>query len=224
MVNKKEIKVFLIISYVILEVLSMTFNAYFFNVDFVGYHFCFNFSVIFFCLSFFIVDIVNDFYSIEEADMFVYYKFYGQILFIVMGNFALQLYQINSTEIARILNESPYMILCSFISTFVGYKIMSRIMIKIKSDLYRGNSIFFRYVNTTIPGEFAFTLIFSILNFSSAHRIDEMINIISTSCVVKIILSLMFASLMTLFYKIKIFYSKKKELTLKSREVILRDI
>jgi uncharacterized PurR-regulated membrane protein YhhQ (DUF165 family) len=78
---KSEVKSYLIIAFVVVELLSMVFNFYWVKIPLIFGDYNFNFSVVFFCLGFFIVDIIADQFSPAEANQFIYYKLSSQVLF-----------------------------------------------------------------------------------------------------------------------------------------------
>lgn len=127
MITKNEIKIFLIITYVILDILSMIFNSYFSDVSIGDYYFKINYSILFFCMSFFIVDLVNDFYSVHEANKFFYYKVFGQVVFLILCKFSILAYGLHDSQFSKMINESPQTILYGMIATFFGYKMMNAI-------------------------------------------------------------------------------------------------
>ena len=70
--HKDELKSYLMIAFVVVELLSLIFNFYFIPVLIGPKEYHFNFSVVFFCLGFFIVDVVADQISPAEANKFIY--------------------------------------------------------------------------------------------------------------------------------------------------------
>lgn len=224
MITKNEIKIFLIITYVILDILSMIFNSFFTDVAIGNYCFTVNYSILFFCMSFFIVDLVNDFFSVHEANKFIYYKLFGQVVFLILCKFSISIYGLNGLQFSKMIDESPETILYGVIATFFGYKMMNAIMVKMKTGIYQGKSIFRRYIYSTLPGEMAFSFIFSVLSFSAGRNTHELLQIISTSCVVKIILSVIFASIITFCYKINIFYTTRKRTPVNGKVIDAFDI
>ena len=78
MFSKNDFKMTLIISFIVLEILSMLFNSFFSEYHLFGRTIIFNYSIVFFSLAFFIVDLMNDFFSSKEAEKFFFYKVYSQ--------------------------------------------------------------------------------------------------------------------------------------------------
>lgn len=196
--NKEEMKNYLIIFFVVFELLSMIFNFYFIKVTLGTIECNLNFSIIFFCLGFFVVDIVADQFSAREANKFIFYKLVSQVLFLVLGNISIQVYGLQETQIANILNKSPWMILSGLASTCVGFYAMSTIMSYMKVGVYQGTSVFNRYLCSTIPGELLFSLVFTTLCFYKYNSFHEIIHIFLTSALAKIILSILFALFMSI--------------------------
>lgn len=190
---KDNIRTFLIISFVTVEILSMLFNSFFVKITIGEYYFTLNYSVVFFCVGFFIVDTMNYLFSSFEAEKFFYYKMYCQLLFVILGNSAVKVCHLEGTQIATIMYESPIMILYSVLATFVGFRTMNWIMSRMKKGVYQGKSIFFQYLCSTLPGEIAFSFVFSILCFSRGRSIEDVLHIFSASCLVKICISVVFS-------------------------------
>lgn len=224
MITKNEVKVFLIITYVILDILSMIFNSFFTDIAIGDYYFTVNYSILFFCMSFFIVDLVNDFFSVHEANKFFYYKIFGQVVFLILCKFSISIYGLHDSQFSKMIDESPQTILYGAIATFFGYKMMNAIMAKMKVGIYQGKSIFRRYIYSTLPGEMTFSFVFSALSFSSGRNIHELLHIISTSCVVKIILSVVFAAIITFCFKLSIFYTTRKKIQANGKIIDVFDI
>ncbi len=91
-------KIYLVIAFVVVELLSMLFNFYFIKINIAGFECNLNFSVFFFCLGFFMVDIVADKYSAIEAKKFIFYKLFSQVLFLILGNLAINVYRLEGTQ------------------------------------------------------------------------------------------------------------------------------
>lgn len=201
--NKESIKNYLIISFVVIEILSMIFNFYLVKINLGNFEFNFNFSVVFFCLAFFIVDIVADNFSPADANKFIYYKLYSQTLFLVLGHFAISIYSLQDSEIANMLAKSPWIMVSGIISTYIGFYVMNTIMSHMKIRTYQGGSVFKRYLYSTIPGELLFSFTFTIFCFYKFKSANELLNIFIASSLAKIILSIFFASIISLIIKIK---------------------
>lgn len=202
----------------------MIFNSYFSDVSIGDYYFKINYSILFFCMSFFIVDLVNDFYSVHEANKFFYYKVFGQVVFLILCKFSILAYGLHDSQFSKMINESPQTILYGMIATFFGYKMMNAIMAKMKAGIYQGKSIFRRYIYSTLPGEMAFSFVFSALSFSSGRNIHELLHIISISCIVKTILSLIFATIITFCFKLNTFYMTRKKIQTSGKIIDVFDI
>lgn len=200
--NKESIKPYLIISFVVLELLSMIFNFYFVPVTIAQSTYNFNFSIVFFCLGFFVVDIVADYYSPTQANKFVYYKLFSQTMFIVLGNVAIRVYGLQDTQLAEVLSKSPWVIAAGLMATCAGFYVMGSIMSRIKFGIYQGTSIFKRYLYSTLPGELVFSLVFTFLCFYQYNSMQELIDIFMASAIAKLILSVLFASITSVLLKL----------------------
>lgn len=199
---KNDIKTFLVITFVVVQILSMIFNSYFVNFNIGSYTLTFNYSVVFFCIGFFIVDIINDFFSTDEANKFIGYKVYSQIIFLIFSWSAINVYHLENSQFSSMVDDSFFTVIDSYISTYCGYRLMNYIMANMKNGIYKGSSIFRRYLYSTLPGEILFSMIFSILSFSKGRTIDEVLHIFTTSCFAKIILSIIFALMISFLYKL----------------------
>lgn len=200
--HKDEIKNYLIIIFVVVELLSMMFNFYFIKMDYAGVEYNFNFSIVFFCLGFFIVDIVADKFSPAEANKFIFYKLFSQSLFLILGNIAIAVYGLEETQLAIVLHKSPYVIAAGLVATYVGFHIMSTLMSHMKIGIYQGTSVFKRYFFSTIPGELVFSLVFTFLCFYKFASFEESVHMFIASALAKIVLSAVFASMMSLIVRV----------------------
>ena len=200
--HKDEIKNYLIIIFVVVELLSMVFNFYFIKMDFAGVEYNVNFSIVFFCLGFFVVDIVADKFSPAEANKFIFYKLFSQSLFLILGNIAIAVYSLEETQLAMVLHKSPYVIAAGLVSTYVGFHIMSSLMSHMKIGIYQGTSVFRRYFFSTIPGELVFSLVFTFLCFYKFASFEESVHMFISSALAKIVLSVVFASMMSLIVRV----------------------
>lgn len=192
---------YLLSSFIVVEILSMLFNFNFTNLEFQGYAIPINFSVVFFCLGFFIIDVIHDFYDRKKADKFIFIKIFSQVLFFVLGNIAVHVYDLQSTQISEMLSMSPYVVINGSFATIAGFGLTNKLMSVFKSNIYLCNSVTKRYFFSTLPGEILFSVVFSALSFSSSKGIDDVLFIILSSSVIKLILSLLFAVTMSLIYK-----------------------
>lgn len=206
--NKNSIKQYLIISFVVVELLSMIFNFYFIKINVGKITYSFNFSVVFFCLGFFIVDVIADNFSPREANQFISYKIFSQLLFIFLGSIAIKVYSLEQSQLADIIHKSPIALIAGICSTFAGFHLMNSIMGYFKQGIYQGTSIFKRYLCSSLPGELLFSFVFTFLCFFTYKSSEEMFDIFFTSALAKIVLSIMFALIMSLIIKIKIFISQ----------------
>ena len=200
--NKDTIKSYLIIAFVVIELLSMIFNFYFVKMNIGSLEYNFNFSVVFFCLGFFIVDIVADQISPAEANKFIYFKLFSQILFLLLGNTAIYVYGLQETQLATVLSKSPWAIMAGIIATYAGFYVMNNIMSYMKAGVYQGTSVFNRYLCSTLPGELLFSLVFTMLCFYKHNSLNEMVDIFLLSAVAKIVLSILFATIMNAISKL----------------------
>ncbi len=200
--HKDEIKNYLIIIFVVVELLSMVFNFYFIKMDLAGVEYNFNFSIVFFCLGFFVVDIVADKFSPAEANKFIFYKLFSQSLFLILGNIAIADYGLEETQLAMGLHKSPYVIEGGLVSTYIGFHVMSSLMSYMKIGVYQGTSVFRRYFFSTIPGELVFSLVFTFLCFYKFSSFEESVHMFIASALAKIILSALFASTMSIVVRV----------------------
>ena len=200
--RREELKSYLIIAFVVIELLSLIFNFYFIKVPIGIREYSFNFSVVFFCLGFFIVDIVADQISPAEANKFIYYKLFSQILFLLLGNTAIHVYGLQETQLATVLSKSPWIIVAGIIATYAGFYVMNNIMSYMKAGVYQGASVFNRYLCSTLPGELLFSLVFTMLCFYKYNSLNEMVDIFLLSAVAKIVLSILFAMFMSAISKL----------------------
>ena len=205
--DKNEIKIYLVIVFVVVELLSMLFNIYFVKINIAGFGCNLNFSVFFFCLGFFIVDVVADKYSATEAKKFVFYKLFSQVLFLILGNLAINVYALEGTQLATALNKSLWMIMAGFLSSYIGYYAMSTIMNYMKIAAYQGGSIFKRYLYSTIPAELLFSFTFTFLCFYKETSFEETMHVFVVSALVKIALSVLFAVVMS--FIVRVSFSKE---------------
>lgn len=200
--RREELKSYLIIAFVVTELLSMIFNFYFIKVSIGTNEYNFNFSVVFFCLSFLIVDIVADQISPAEANKFIYYKLFSQTLFLLLGNTAIYVYGLQDTQLAIILNKSPWAIVAGIVATYSGFYVMNQIMSYMKAGIYQGTSVFNRYLCSTLPGELIFSLVFTTLCFYKYNSMKDVVNMFLLSSVAKIVLSILFAMIMSVISKL----------------------
>ena len=212
--RREELKSYLIIAFVVAELLSMIFNFYFIKVAIGTGEYNFNFSVVFFCLGFFIVDIVADQISPTQANKFIYYKLFSQLMFLVLGNTAIYVYGLQETQLATILSKSPWAIVAGIIATYAGFHVMNNIMSYMKAGVYQVTSVFNRYLCSTLPGELLFSLVFTMLCFYKYNSMNEMVDMFLLSAVAKIVLSILFAMIMSAISRlIFIRQSFNKEIT-----------
>jgi uncharacterized PurR-regulated membrane protein YhhQ (DUF165 family) len=100
------------------------------------------------------------------------------------------------------LNKSPWVIVAGIIATYAGFYIMSNIMSYMKTGIYQGTSVFNRYLCSTLPGELLFSLVFTVLCYYKYYVMKEMLSIFLLSAVAKIVLSILFAMIMSLISKL----------------------
>jgi len=71
---------------------------------------------------------------------------------------------------------------------------------------YNGQFLMMRYLCSTLPGEMAFSLIFSSLSFSAGKSLYQLSMIVLTLAIVKVILSIVFSIfIVPITYSIKLF-------------------
>jgi uncharacterized PurR-regulated membrane protein YhhQ (DUF165 family) len=219
-VRGKVMKNYLIITFIVVEILSLLFNSCFLKINIGQYGYFFNYSIIFFCIGFFIVDTVNLLYSTREAKKFFQYKVYAQAIFLIFALSAIKVYGLENTQIDFLIKSSWLAITSGIIATFIGYNVMNTIMSKMKKGIYQGRSVFRRYIYSTLPGEIAFSFVFTILTFSSNHNIKEIISIFITSSIAKLVFSTIFSGLMSILLYIPLFSSKEKIINIKVVESV----
>lgn len=217
--RKDEIKNYLIIIFVVVELLSMVFNFYFIKMDVTGVEYNFNFSIVFFCLGFFVVDIVADKFSPAEANKFIFYKLFSQSLFLILGNIAIAVYGLEETQLAMVLHKSPLVIAAGLVSTYVGFHVMSSLMSYMKMGVYQGTSVFRRYFFSTIPGELVFSLVFTFLCFYKFSSFEESVHMFIASALAKIVLSAVFATIMSFIVRVASVRAHMKEQQLLKAQV-----
>ncbi len=209
--RKDEIKNYLIIIFVVVELLSMVFNFYFIKMDIAGLEYMFNFSIVFFCLGFFVVDVVADKFSPAEANQFIFYKLFSQSLFLILGNIAIAVYGLEDTQLAMVLHKSPWVVAAGLVSTYVGFHVMSSLMSYMKMGVYQGTSVFRRYFFSTIPGELVFSLVFTFLCFYKFSSLEETVHMFIASALAKIVLSAVFATIMSVIVRVASVRSHMKQ-------------
>ena len=209
MISKQDTKTILIITFIIVQLLSMIFNMFFTKITIGNYYFTFNYSIVFFCVGFFIVDIVHDQFSSIEARKFFYYKLYSQVIFLLLSYSAISFCDLENTLISKIIYESPRTVISGLIAYYIGFKVMNNLMTNMGINGYQGRSVFRRYLYSTLPGEIIFSFVFTLLSFSKDRDLDSVIHIFTMSCMTKIVLSIIFSAIISLIYKIR--YSNIKE-------------
>jgi uncharacterized PurR-regulated membrane protein YhhQ (DUF165 family) len=104
-----------------------------------------------------------------------------------------------------VLNKSPWAIVAGLVATYAGFYVMNSIMSRMKVGIYQGTSVFNRYLCSTLPGELLFSLVFTSLCFYKYNSMQEIMNLFLTSAAAKIMLSIVFASMMSLISKVTFF-------------------
>lgn len=190
----KEINFFILSAmlFAVCEALSIEFNDYFRDLDIFGIHFSLNFSVVYFCFSFFIIDLVTELYNNRIADFFIYSKIISQGLFILFGYIGVHVTGILQGDIAKSFTVAPRVLLCSIIASVLSYKLTGWMM-QYSKVKFRGRFLFSRYLFSTFPGEVLFSLIFTLLHFSSGRIISQIFTVFVDLIVVKFILSIIFS-------------------------------
>jgi len=183
---------YLAMTFAIFEILSTTFNHYFYDVTLYGITFPLNISVVFFCFAFFILDITTEIYGNREADKLIYGKIICQIIFVIFGKIGIIGAGLQNSQLDLILSTTPIMIFNGMIASLIGYKLTTHIMQKMKIA-YRGRFLPFRYICSSFPGEIVFSLVFSGLSFSYNRTSHEFMMVFITLTLVKIILSFLFS-------------------------------
>ncbi len=186
--------VYLAMVFVVFEILSMIFNQYFVSMNFFGITLPVNISVIFFCVGFFILDLVTEIYNKKIADKLIYGKILCQVLFVLFGEIGIIGATLQGSQLSQIIIATPKMILYSIIASFFGYKLTTSLMQWLKLR-YNGQFLMLRYLCSTLPGELVFSLIFSILSFSTGKSLSQFIMIFLTLSGIKIALSVAFSIL-----------------------------
>jgi uncharacterized PurR-regulated membrane protein YhhQ (DUF165 family) len=188
--------VYLAMFFVVFEILSTIFNNYFYNILLFGMSFPLNISVVFFCISFFILDIVTELYDDRIANKLIYGKILCQITFFIFGYIGIYGANLANTQLATVISSTPIMVFNSIIASLIGYKLTTKIMQNLKVK-YSGQYLILRYLSSSLPGELAFSLIFSVLSFSMGRSISQLISIFITLSLIKFALSVIFSLLVT---------------------------
>ena len=128
--------------------------------------------------------------------------FLGQDQFIVLGNIAISVYDLQGTQLAQVLSKSPWVIAAGLIATCAGFYVMGHIMSALKFGIYQGTSTFKRYLYSTLPGELLFSLIFTFLCFYQFNSIEELTDIFIASAAAKVFLSTIFASIISILFRL----------------------
>lgn len=184
--------IYLAMFFAVFEILSLVFNQYFISVPLANILFPVNISVIFFCMGFFILDLVTEIYNKKIADKLIYGKIACQILFVLLGRVGIAGAGLQNSQLESIISTTPVMILYGVIASIVGYNITTYIMQRLKI-IYNGEYLMMRYLCSTLPGEIAFSFIFSFLSFSAEKSLKEFWMIFLTLTLIKIILSFIFS-------------------------------
>jgi uncharacterized PurR-regulated membrane protein YhhQ (DUF165 family) len=127
---------------------------------------------------------------------------------LILSYSAINIYHLEKTQISQIIYESPWNIISGLIAYYIGFKVMNKIMYNMGINGYQGGSVFKRYLYSTLPGEIVFSFVFTLLSFYHDRSFDDTLHIFTISCLAKIILSIIFASIISFLYKLK-FVSKK---------------
>lgn len=219
-ITEKEIMILIFLSmlFAVCESLSIELNNFFHNYIIYGYHFSFNVSVVFFCVGFFIIDLITELYNDKFALYFIYSKMISQFMFICFGILAIKLANIENGQIAKTFLIAPHILFNAMIASLAGYKMTGKIMqlLKIK---FKGRFLFTRYLSSTIPGEIAFSFIFTVLSFSHGRNVFEITNIFLDLIVVKFLLSTAFGVLVVPLTNVMKHYLK-----LKNSDIIVSSI
>lgn len=88
---------------------------------------------------------------------------------------------------------------------------MGSIMSYMKKGVYQGASVFKRYLYSTIPGELLFSFVFTFLCFYKFSSFDKTMHMFMASAVAKIVLSILFASVMSLVVRVDLLRANIKE-------------
>lgn len=212
-IDKSDIKIILIINFVIFEILSLIFNKNLIKINFLERRYLIDFSVVFFCFCFFIVDIVSSKFSFNEANKFFYYKLYAFIIFTIFCKLSIKLSPLNNEWLFKAIEDSPKMIINGLVASFFGYKVTNHLMQKINFT-YFGRSIFCRYFLTTYPGEIIFSFIFSMLSYYNEYKISKIMSIFCGSLLLKGFLTLGFSAIMAFIFYFNLLINQKNKLNI----------
>jgi uncharacterized PurR-regulated membrane protein YhhQ (DUF165 family) len=202
---KARMKIYLAMVFIVFELLSMIFNQYFQDIHLMGTVFPLNISVVFFCCGFFILDVVTELYDSNEASKLIYGKIICLILFVSFARIGIVGAGLQSTQLSQIISTTPLMIFNGAIASLIGYKITTGIMQNLKL-YYQGRYLVFRYLSSTLPGEISFSLVFTILSYSSGRGFSQTAAIFVSLTIVKIALSLIFALLVVPITNLLIYF------------------
>lgn len=188
--------IYFAMTFTVFAVLSMIFNPFFYDITIFGTTLPFNVSVIFFCMCFFILDLTTELYNKKAADYLIYGKILCQIIFVVFGSLGIIGANLQNTQLDKIVSDSPHMVFSSIFASLVGYKLTTNIMDYLKIR-YNGNYLTIRYLLSTLPGELVFSLVFALLSFSRGRTLGETIMVFIALGLVKIVISVCIAFVIT---------------------------
>jgi len=163
-------------------------------------------------MGFFVLDLVTEIYNKKIADKLIYGKILCQILFALFGEIGVIGANLQDSQLSQIIIVTPKMIFYSIIASFFGYKLTTSLMQSLKLR-YNGQFLMLRYLCSTLPGELVFSLIFSILSFSTGRSLSQFFMIFLVLSGIKIILSIIFSILIIPITNfIKLFCSRHNEI------------
>ena len=180
--------------FMVVEILSLLFGHTFATIDFLGINFHFIVGVIYFCFGFWVLDIITENYDDKFTDKVIYGKILCQIIFVSFAQIGIYINSDTSQiNILQSMNFMPRMILAGSIASLFGYKLTAFIMQKLKIR-YEGKFITIRYLVSTLPGEFVFSLVYSFIFLYNEYPFNEYVKIFYSLAVAKLVFSLMFAT------------------------------
>ena len=181
--------------FVVVEMLSMLFGHTFTTVHFLGIEFHFIVGVIYFCLGFYILDLIAELYENDLSNKVIFGKIICQIIFVLLIQLSIYLNQDpNQTEFLNSMTYMPKMIFASIIASIIGYKLTTHIMQSLKIR-YEGKFITIRYLVSTLPGEFVFSLVYSFIFLYNEYSFSEYIKIFYSLAIAKFAFSLAFSTI-----------------------------
>jgi len=198
--------------FIVVEILSILFGHTFTTINFFGIEFHFIVGVIYFCLGFYILDIVTELYNDKLADKIIYSKILCQIIFVLLVQLGMNLnHDTSQAAILQSMDFMPRMIAAGIVASLVGYKLTTTLMQHLKIR-YEGRFVTFRYLISTLPGEFVFSFVYSFIFLYDEYSFSEYIKIFYSLAAAKLIFSFLFATIFKPVTRLITFMIKKSSI------------